>query len=86
MGIYLFKQGKFEEAITLFTEGLTFKPNDWGMLANRGDCYKAVNNFIKALEDYLNAFKEDKKNEDLAFRISGIYNTRGITIFNSRNF
>jgi tetratricopeptide (TPR) repeat protein len=57
MGIFLYKQSKFNEALTLFTEGLTFKTKDWGMLTNRGDCYKAINNYVKALEDYLSAYE-----------------------------
>lgn len=49
MGIFLYKQSKFAEASTLFTEGLTFKAKDWGMLTNRGDCYKALNQYVNAL-------------------------------------
>lgn len=49
MGIFLYKQSKYNEAITLFSEGLTFKSEDWGMLTNRGDCYKALNQYVKAL-------------------------------------
>lgn len=86
MGIYLYKQQKFEEAITLFTEGLSFKPKDWGIYANRGDCHKSLGDYVKALEDYQTAYSHEKKNEDLSFRIAGIYNLRGITLFNSRNF
>lgn len=55
MGIFLYKQSKFAEAATLFTEGLTFKANDWGILTNRGDCYKALNQYVNALEDFLKA-------------------------------
>lgn len=52
MGVYLFKQSKYNEAITLFSEGLSYKPKDWGILVNRGDCYRAMNDFVKALENY----------------------------------
>lgn len=63
MGIFLYRQGKYNEAITLFTEGLTFKAQDYGMYTNRGDCHKALNQFVKALEDYLKAFEFEKKND-----------------------
>lgn len=56
MAIYLFKQQKYNESIDLFTEGLSFKPKDWGIYSNRGDCYRALNQFVKALEDYLTAY------------------------------
>ena len=49
MGICLFKQGKFTEAALLFTEGLSFNSNDWGIYTNRGDCYRSTNDFVKAL-------------------------------------
>jgi tetratricopeptide (TPR) repeat protein len=56
MGIYFYRQAKYNEAITLFSEGLTFKSQDWGMYTNRGDCYKAISQYVKALEDYLKAY------------------------------
>lgn len=62
MGIYLFKHSKFEEAIKLFTEGLSYKPMDWGMYCNRGDCHKGLNDYVKALEDYQKAYEIEKKN------------------------
>jgi tetratricopeptide (TPR) repeat protein len=49
MGIFLYRQGKFSEALTLFSEGLAFKAGDWGMLTNRGDCHRASSNFVRAL-------------------------------------
>jgi Tfp pilus assembly protein PilF len=49
MGIFLYRQKKYTEALTLFSEGLAFKGGDWGMLTNRGDCHRETNNFLKAL-------------------------------------
>ena len=57
MGVYLFKHEKYDEAIKLFSEGLSYKPKDWGMLSNRGDCYKALNDYVRALEDYHAAYE-----------------------------
>lgn len=59
---------------------------DWGMYCNRGDCYKGLNNLVKALEDYQKAYEIEKKNEDLNFRLANIYNLRGIALFNSKNY
>lgn len=86
MGVYLFKHNKFDEAIKLFSQGLSYKPKDWGLYCNRGDCYKGLNDFVKALEDYQKAYEFEKKNEDLNFRLASIYNIRGIALFNSKNF
>lgn len=49
MGIYLYKQGKYQEAATLFTEGIAFKDKDWGIFTNRGDCYRMLNDYVRAL-------------------------------------
>lgn len=56
------------------------------MLTNRGDCYKALNDFIKALDDFLRAYDLEKKNDDLNFRIASIYSIRGVALFNSKNY
>ena len=77
---------KFSEACKLFTEGLTFNPKDWGMLTNRGDCYRSLNDFVKALEDFLRAYEVEKKNDELNFRIASIYSVRGVALFNSKNY
>lgn len=36
----MFEKGNYEDALTLLNEALTFRPNDWGILVNRGDAYK----------------------------------------------
>ena len=56
------------------------------MITNRGDCYKALNDYVRALVDYQKAYEIEKKNEELNFKISGILNMRGIALFNSKNF
>ena len=56
------------------------------MLTNRGDCYRSLNDFVKALDDYLRAYESEKKNEELSFRIASIYNIRGVALFNSKNY
>ena len=41
---------------------------------------------MKALEDYELGYDIEKKNNELNFRIASIYNMRGISLFNSKNF
>jgi tetratricopeptide (TPR) repeat protein len=65
---------------------LSYRPSDWNIYSNRGDCYKGLNNLLNALEDYLKAFEIEKKNECLNYKISHIYNLRGISLFNSKNY
>ena len=65
---------------------MKFNPQDYGLYTNRGDCYKAMNQFVKALEDYLLAFEIEKKSPELNFRISTIYSIRGVSLFNSKNY
>ena len=45
-----------------------------------------MNDFIKALDDYLKAYDNEKKNDELSFRIASIYNIRGVALFNSKNY
>lgn len=85
MGTFLYNKKKYTEAIALFNEGIAFKPSDWGMRANRGDCWKALNDLTKALEDYVGAHTISGDNEDVNFRLGSVFNSRGITFFNNRN-
>lgn len=45
-----------------------------------------MNQFVKALEDYLLAYEIEKKSLELNFRISTIYGIRGVSLFNSKNY
>ena len=85
MGTFLYNKKKYTEAIALFNEGIAFKPSDWGMRANRGDCFKALNDLPKALEDYMGAHSISGDNEDVNFRLGSVFNSRGIAHFNNRN-
>ena len=55
------------------------------MRANRGDCYKALNDYTKALQDYLAAYSLSSNNEDVNLRLGTIFNSRGIAHFNNKN-
>ncbi len=55
------------------------------MRANRGDCYKALNDYTKALEDYLLAYSLSGDVQEMNFRLGTIYNSRGIANFNNKN-
>ena len=55
MGIVLLGRQQYNEAITLFNESINFKANDWTVLINRGDCYKALSRFDDAYKDFIKA-------------------------------
>jgi len=38
---------------------LNFKENDWGILANRGDCYNKTKEYDKAIADFQLALKQE---------------------------
>ena len=65
---------------------MTFNDKDHGLYTNRGDCHKAMNQFVMALEDYLKAKQNKKKSTELNLRIATIYSMRGVSLFNSRNY
>ena len=56
------------------------------MYSNRGDCHRALNNYVQALSDYQAAYELEKKNDDLNFKLANILNLREISLFNSKNY
>lgn len=50
------KEGKYEEAINLFSEAIEVNPN-FEVLVDRGDAYYKVTKYIPALYDYREANK-----------------------------
>ena len=52
MAKLLFSLGRADESIQIFSEALSFKENDWGILANRGDCYNKTKEYDKAIADF----------------------------------
>ncbi|KAL4464320.1 hypothetical protein ABPG72_017106 [Tetrahymena utriculariae] len=86
MGTVCFNRNKYEEAIALFNESLQFKPNDWGVITNRGDCYRMQNRIDDALKDYLKAHKIIGDKSELNLRISMMRNSRGIVLFNQKRY
>lgn len=84
MGKYLFQKKRFDEALTIFTEALKFRGKDWGVLVNRGDCYKETNKWDLALEDYLAAEDVVGAKEEISTRIALLYNSIGIHFFNEK--
>ena len=85
MGRMFFDQENLEEAIDLFNKANKFKPNDWGTKVNRGDCYKSMGDYNKAILDYASAF-ELNPSPEITSRMGMVLNSRGITYFNSGDY
>ncbi|MFL5765008.1 MAG: tetratricopeptide repeat protein [Bacteroidia bacterium] len=70
-----FKDGKVDEAISLFTKALEMKPQDEDIMIERGKAYEAKSDPAKAIDDYDKALNidRDKKlylhNADLKIRL-----------------
>lgn len=58
----LFRQGKYQEAITAYDEYLTTKPKDVKSLYNRGRAYEELGNLEKAKNDFLKVLDIDGDN------------------------
>ncbi|ELP93943.1 stress-induced-phosphoprotein, putative [Entamoeba invadens IP1] len=56
-GTQFFKDQKFAEAITEYTEALKYDSSNGVLYSNRSACYASLNEFEKALEDANNAIK-----------------------------
>ena len=56
-GIEQCNDGKFDQAIATFTQGLQQKPNDPNLLYLRGKAYTAKGQYSRALEDFDAAIK-----------------------------
>jgi len=86
MGIVLYSREQYAEAITLFNESLSYNTADWGVYANRGDCYRLLGKIEDAQKDYIKAKKICGEKEELNFRLSIINNSKGIILFNERKY
>jgi tetratricopeptide (TPR) repeat protein len=60
----MFEKGNYEDALILLNEAyelincrLIFKPNDWGIIVNRGDAYKYLGKLKESIADYNKAYE-----------------------------
>lgn len=86
MGIQCMKKDKFLEAIYIFNEAVRFNPKDWGILTNRGDCFRRTKQYPKALEDYEEALQLCGERKELSQRIVLTYHDLAVVEFNKRRY
>lgn len=86
MGCFLFSNSKFSEAMTVFSEALKFRANDFGIWVNRGDCYKMLGELEKALENYGKASQLGGKETDIRERMAECHYKLGVKLFNKTDY
>lgn len=77
----LTRQG-YEKAISDFTKAISLARNYPAAYTNRGDCYRFLGEYDKALEDYELALKYDSKNKRGLYGLSIIYGSKGYKQYN----
>jgi len=69
----LYKQGKYEEALSLYENILSTNPNDVYALYAKGNCLYKMGDFLGAIESYQNALKLDPQNYVIMNNLGNAY-------------
>jgi tetratricopeptide (TPR) repeat protein len=69
--------GKYEEAISEYTEAIRFLPDEYILYHNRALCYLQSNNDEAALQDFLRAIERKRDDIEAYIKITFIYANRG---------
>ena len=62
LGDKYFKEGKYREAVQVYTEFLQMMPSHLKTIYNRGRAYEELGQYAKAMEDFQRTLKIDPKN------------------------
>ena len=72
-GDQLFSQGKYEEAISQYTQYIEYNPDDIKSIYNRGRAYEELGQYDKSMADYEKALEVDPKNINALMSIGKIH-------------
>lgn len=86
MGMSLFQKKRFSECLTIFSEALKFKENDWGILINRGDAHEKLHDYKEALKDYEKALGEAGTKVEITVRLAHLNFLMGLEHFNKKQY
>ena len=64
-----FREGKFTEAIPLYTKAIELDPNNFKYLVNRSLCFASLSQWTESFEDANNALKLNVKFQKAHFRL-----------------
>jgi tetratricopeptide (TPR) repeat protein len=77
-GFEFSRAGKYNEAITEYTEAIRLSPNNDALFYNRGLCYINTNNGDAAIQDFNKSIEFNGNNIDAYIQITTIYANRGM--------
>lgn len=86
MGISMMELKKLDDAIVIFNEAIKFKEDDWGMIVNRGDCYRQLGQWENAIKDYKEALGIAGKRPEVCQRIGYCYHREALVLFNNKQY
>lgn len=72
-GDQLFSQGKYEEAISQYTQYIEYNPDDIKSIYNRGRAYEELGQYDKSIADYQKALEVDPKNTNALTSIGKVH-------------
>ena len=72
-GDQLFSQGKYEEAISQYTQYIEYNPDDIKSIYNRGRAYEELGQLDKSMADYEKALEVDPKSINALMSIGKIH-------------
>jgi tetratricopeptide (TPR) repeat protein len=73
----LLRVGQYEQAISEYTEAISFFPDEYNLYHNRAICYLRLNNDEAALQDYHRAIEKNSNDIDAYIKIMYIHANRG---------
>ena len=86
MGIKLMEEGSFRDALEIFDEALKFKKNDWGIIANKGDCFFKLKDYHSAMDHYKKAVELSYGDHNVKVRFGLCHYFLSIKLFNLKKY
>ena len=76
-GNALFKQKRYEDAITYYNKAIKLNPNQEVLYSNKGTCEKCLKEYKEAIRDYEKALEINPKNTKNMNRLASVYIIKG---------
>ena len=86
IGQTLFKEKRYQDAITPFNEAINFLGGDSGLFINRGDCYRMRGINEVALADYHHAVELGALKEIINPRLAAVHYAISLELYNQTDY
>lgn len=86
VGQILFKEQRYDEAVTPYNEAINYLGDNPDIFMNRGDCYNMKGNYEVAMADYHHALQLGAKHTFVHRRLASVHNAYGIAQFNQLDY